>query len=291
MKGRETAAGIFVVVEKDKDHHSNLYDNAWMPNMLRITWSGIALHGGPPPGYAASHGCLRMPFGFAEKLFDKTRMGMRVIIAPNDARRWSFPIRRCSVPNGALAAAPMRAERLTRDAAEAARTADPKSAAVLTAREVAPLTASLRKLETLKTRADQQTAARMQSSRSICMTSSLQRPISPLRLCRQAKQWSNWRRGHEKKQFCPAAQAISPWRGTQAGWGGGVALNQLINVAVAEKVSALRTESYIAARAARADVPKALTILKRAGGRRPTKGDEMPRSLSSGRRNGQRLYA
>ncbi len=59
----------------------------------------------------------------------------------------------------------------------------------------------------------------------------------------------------------------------------GVALNQLINVAVAEKISALRTESYIAARAARANVPKALTILKRAGvGRRTGKGDEMPRS-------------
>ena len=57
----------------------------------------------------------------------------------------------------------------------------------------------------------------------------------------------------------------------------GVALNQLINVAVAEKVSALRTESYIAERAARADVPKALRVLKRAGaGRPPAKGDEMP---------------
>ena len=57
----------------------------------------------------------------------------------------------------------------------------------------------------------------------------------------------------------------------------GVALNQLINVAVAEKVSALRTESYIAERAARADLPKALRILKRAGGGRPPmKGDEMP---------------
>ncbi len=59
----------------------------------------------------------------------------------------------------------------------------------------------------------------------------------------------------------------------------GVALNQLINVAVAEKVSALRTESYIAERAARAEVPKALRILKRAGvGRRPEKGDELARS-------------
>lgn len=55
----------------------------------------------------------------------------------------------------------------------------------------------------------------------------------------------------------------------------GVALNQLINVAVAEKVSALRTESYIAERAGRANLPKALAILKRAGvGRPPMKGDE-----------------
>ena len=57
----------------------------------------------------------------------------------------------------------------------------------------------------------------------------------------------------------------------------GVALNQLINVAVAEKVSALRTESYIAERASRADLPKALGILRRAGaGRPPVKGDELP---------------
>jgi hypothetical protein len=49
--GRETPAGVFRVVQKDKDHPSNLYDDAWMPNMLRITWSGIALHGGPLPGY------------------------------------------------------------------------------------------------------------------------------------------------------------------------------------------------------------------------------------------------
>ena len=69
IKGRETPAGVFAVVEKDKDHHSNLYDDAWMPNMERITWSGIALHGGPLPGYAASHGCIRMPYDFAENLF------------------------------------------------------------------------------------------------------------------------------------------------------------------------------------------------------------------------------
>ena len=66
--GRETPAGVFAVVEKDKDHHSTMYDDAWMPNMQRITWNGIALHGGPLPGYAASHGCVRMPFDFAERI-------------------------------------------------------------------------------------------------------------------------------------------------------------------------------------------------------------------------------
>ena len=89
-KERETPAGIFAVVEKKEDHRSNMYDDAHMPHMQRITWNGIALHGGPLPGYAASHGCVRMPFGFAEKLFDKTRIGMRVIIAPNDAAPVEF---------------------------------------------------------------------------------------------------------------------------------------------------------------------------------------------------------
>ena len=84
VKERETPAGVFAVIEKEKDHHSTMYDDAWMPNMQRITWNGIALHGGPLPGYAASHGCVRMPFGFAEKLYDKTRIGMRMIISPND---------------------------------------------------------------------------------------------------------------------------------------------------------------------------------------------------------------
>jgi lipoprotein-anchoring transpeptidase ErfK/SrfK len=80
QKGRETPAGVFSVIQKDADHHSNLYDDAFMPHMQRITWSGIALHGGPLPGYPASHGCIRMPYDFAERLFEKTRPGMRVMI-------------------------------------------------------------------------------------------------------------------------------------------------------------------------------------------------------------------
>ncbi|MEO6781271.1 MAG: L,D-transpeptidase family protein, partial [Bradyrhizobium sp.] len=158
--GRETPAGVFAVIEKDKDHHSTMYDDAWMPNMQRITWNGIALHGGPLPGYAASHGCVRMPYGFAEKLFDKTWIGMRVIISPNDAAPVEFSHPALFVPNAeAVAAAPARAEKLSREAAEAAKTADEaKKAGVTMAREAALLTASLRKLESLKTRADSEIA-------------------------------------------------------------------------------------------------------------------------------------
>src|ERR1700677_3368416 len=147
--GRETPAGVFALLEKDKDHHSSLYDDAWMPNMQRITWNGIALHGGPLPGYAASHGCVRMPYGFAEKLFDKTRIGMRVIISPIDAEPVEFSHPALFVPKQeAIAAAPAKAETLGREAADAAKEADEtKKAAATTAREAAPVTASLRKLE------------------------------------------------------------------------------------------------------------------------------------------------
>jgi ribosomal protein L14 len=123
--------------------------------MQRITWNGIALHGGPLPGYAASHGCIRMPFGFAEKLFDRTRIGMRVIISPDNAEPVEFFHPALLVPKAeAIAAAPARAEALPREAAEAAKTADEaKKAAATATRETASLSASLRKLEGLKARA------------------------------------------------------------------------------------------------------------------------------------------
>lgn len=161
IKGRETPAGVFAVVEKDKDHHSTMYDDAWMPNMQRITWNGIALHGGPLPGYAASHGCVRMPYGFAEKLFDRTRIGMRVIIAPDDAAPVEFSHPALFVPNAAaVAAAPARAAALPREATEAAKAAEEaKKAAATAARETASIKASLRKLELLKRSADAQLAS------------------------------------------------------------------------------------------------------------------------------------
>ena len=60
--GYETPAGVYSVIQKEEEHYSNLYDDASMPFMQRITWSGIALHAGPLSGYPASHGCVRMPY-------------------------------------------------------------------------------------------------------------------------------------------------------------------------------------------------------------------------------------
>src|SRR6516164_6288374 len=155
--GRETPAGVFSVVQKDKDHHSNLYDDAWMPNMLRITWSGIALHGGPLPGYAASHGCIRLPYDFAAQLFDLTRVGMRVIVAPADVAPTEVvhPALFVSKPGAAALAATRAAE-----ADEAARkAAAARLAAVTASREAARATMAVRVAENLKTRAEAQLAA------------------------------------------------------------------------------------------------------------------------------------
>ncbi|KRR07093.1 hypothetical protein CQ12_24800 [Bradyrhizobium jicamae] len=159
--GRETPAGIFAILEKNRDHRSSLYDDAEMPHMQRITWNGIAMHGGPLPGYAASHGCIRMPFGFAEKQFDRTRIGMRVIISPNDAAPVEISHPALLMPKAeAVATAPSRVETLAREAAEAVKTADEaKKAAATAARESASLAASLRKLEGLKRSADAELAS------------------------------------------------------------------------------------------------------------------------------------
>ncbi len=79
--GHETPTGVFTILEKDKHHHSSTYNNAPMPNMNRLTWGGIALHAGNLPGYPASHGCVRLPMEFSEKLFAITHVGTPVIVA------------------------------------------------------------------------------------------------------------------------------------------------------------------------------------------------------------------
>jgi hypothetical protein len=157
QKGRETPAGVFSVIQKDADHHSNLYDDAFMPHMERITWSGIALHGGPLPGHAASHGCIRLPYGFAERLFGKTKLGMRVIVAPHDVDPVDITHPALFQPKPGAGA---HAALLATEAADAANKADAARLAAVTAqRDAAAATAQIRKLDNLKARADAQLAA------------------------------------------------------------------------------------------------------------------------------------
>ena len=80
-KGHETPTGVFVVLQKDRNHRSSTYNNAPMPNMNRLKWDGIALHAGKLPGYPASHGCVRLPMAFSKNLFGITHVGTPVIIA------------------------------------------------------------------------------------------------------------------------------------------------------------------------------------------------------------------
>ena len=82
--GKDTPTGVFSILQKNKDHKSNLYNNAPMPYMQRLTWDGIALHGGALPGYPASHGCVRLPQQFAAKVYGITRTGDTVVVS--DAR-------------------------------------------------------------------------------------------------------------------------------------------------------------------------------------------------------------
>lgn len=81
--GYETPVGIYAVLQKEAEHYSNRYDDAAMPFMQRITWTGIALHAGALPGYPASHGCVRLPYSFAQDLFPLTKLGLRVVVARN----------------------------------------------------------------------------------------------------------------------------------------------------------------------------------------------------------------
>ena len=156
-KGRETPAGIFSVIQKVEEHYSNLYDDAFMPHMQRITWSGIALHGGVLPGRPASHGCIRLPFDFAERLFDATAMGMRVIVAPGDVVpvEIAHPLLFQPKPGAAALAAASTAE-----AQEAARkAAEARIAAGTAMREAKQARAPVRAAENLKRIAETQLAA------------------------------------------------------------------------------------------------------------------------------------
>jgi hypothetical protein len=157
QRGRETPAGIFAVIQKDAEHYSNLYDDAYMPNMQRITWSGVALHGGALPGYPASHGCIRLPYEFAASLFDVTSLGLRVIVAPSEVApaEISHPLLFQSKPADATLVARRSAEEAeaTRKATEVRRTA------VVAFREQIQAMTAARAADYRKQRADAQLAS------------------------------------------------------------------------------------------------------------------------------------
>ena len=84
VPGHPTPTGVFSVIQKDRWHRSNIYDNAPMYYMQRITWSGVAMHQGIVPNAPASHGCIRLPEAFARQMWGITKLGVRVIVARND---------------------------------------------------------------------------------------------------------------------------------------------------------------------------------------------------------------
>ena len=189
--GYDTPVGIYTVLERKVEHYSNLYDDASMPFMQRLTWSGVALHAGVLPGRPASAGCVRMPSGFAERLFERTKLGMRVIVVRDDISPVGFahpvlfkplPAETALAPEAAGegaskvtrvadtsaeagAGSPPRARLSLRAAAavatEAAAAAAKKSEALrLTARsatlEAGRATKALRRAEAAKTQAERQ---------------------------------------------------------------------------------------------------------------------------------------
>jgi lipoprotein-anchoring transpeptidase ErfK/SrfK len=85
-KGHETPTGVFKILQKNINHKSNIYNNAPMPYMQRLTWDGIALHAGAIPGYSASHGCIRMPLPFAKALYGVTKMDQEVIVIADTSK-------------------------------------------------------------------------------------------------------------------------------------------------------------------------------------------------------------
>ena len=85
-----TPTGVFSVIQKQVFHRSNLYSDAPMPFMQRITWSGVALHEGENIGHPASHGCIRMPGEFAARLYKFTKVGARVIVARGELKPVDF---------------------------------------------------------------------------------------------------------------------------------------------------------------------------------------------------------
>jgi len=124
-KGKETPTGYFNILQKNIDHKSNLYSNAPMPFMQRLTWDGIAIHGGHIPGYPASHGCIRLPHEFAKALYGITQMEQEVVVLKDTAT----PIKRPEPKPVPTPAPPIMAPAPTTDPTQTPPASPPKPVA------------------------------------------------------------------------------------------------------------------------------------------------------------------
>lgn len=116
-KNYDTPTGVFVVLQKDKDHRSKTYNNAPMPYTQRLTWSGVALHAGGLPGYPSSHGCVHLPSKFAELLFAESPMGMTVVVVDEHSAPVDVAHPPAFAPVDARTGAPSVQPRLSEDEA------------------------------------------------------------------------------------------------------------------------------------------------------------------------------
>jgi hypothetical protein len=150
-----TPQGVFSVIQKQVFHRSNIYSNAPMPYMQRITWSGVAMHEGEDIGHPASHGCIRMPHDFAARLYRLTKIGVRVIISrpelkPSDIADGHLFVHKEPPPEAVANAAPVAiAAPVSAPDASAAKTpVSDAPAAATPAQQTSPPSSADPKLET-----------------------------------------------------------------------------------------------------------------------------------------------
>lgn len=213
-RGYDTPVGIYTVLERKVEHYSNLYDDASMPFMQRLTWSGVALHAGALPGYPASAGCIRMPTGFAERLFERTKLGMRVIVVRDDISPIGFahpmlfkplPAETALAPEGAGDGV-SKVTRVAGTSAEAGAGSPPRARLSLraaAAASIAAAAAAAKKSEALRLTARSATLeagrARKALRRAEVGKTRAERQL------RQVEQWAGARGASERAQQAKAA--------------------------------------------------------------------------------------
>ena len=96
-RGHTTPGGVFPIMEKQRFHRSNIYSNAPMPFMQRLTSGGIAIHAGYVPRHPASHGCIRVPYAAAQSLFGVTKAHETIVVVSNEAMESDDQARRLAL--------------------------------------------------------------------------------------------------------------------------------------------------------------------------------------------------